>query len=246
MKTDFSFSADGLSDIGLRRTNNEDSFLVHCKKGCFLVADGMGGAAAGEIASRIFTETADQIVPPFAHRTEEKAVELIKKIFFNANAKIRAHIQNTPSHKGMGCTADLLLFHHYQGFTLGHIGDSRTYLQRDGHLSLLTRDHSLIQDYLDQGLISKAEARNHRLRNVINKAVGVNEQLELDIIRGPLFKGDFFLLCSDGLTDMVCDENIEKILLKKESLSNSARLLVEQAKAGGGKDNITVVLVGVE
>ena len=246
MKTDFSLSADGLSDIGLHRPNNEDSFLVHCEKGCFLVADGMGGAAAGEIASRIFTETADRIVRPFEHRTEEQAVELIKKIFFDANEKIRDHVQSTPNHNGMGCTADLLLFHHYQGFTLGHIGDSRTYRQRDGHLTLLTRDHSLIQDHVDQGLISKAEARHHRLRNVINKAVGVNEKLELDIIRGPYFKGDLFLLCSDGLTDMICDEDIEKILLEQESLSNSAKLLVEQAKAGGGRDNITVILVRVE
>ncbi len=245
MRTNFSVSADGLSDIGLR-SNNEDSFLVHSKKGFFLVADGMGGAVAGEIASHIFTKTADRTIPLSTDRTKEQTVELTKKVFSDANAAIRAHIQNTPSHSGMGCTADLLILHHHQGFVLGHIGDSRTYRQRDGHFTLLTKDHSLVQERVDQGLISKTEARNHKQRNVIYKAVGVNEQLELDIIRGSIFRGDLFLLCSDGLTDMICDEDIGKILLKNDSLSDVSKLLVEQAKANGGKDNITVVLVRIE
>ena len=245
MGTNFRLTARGLTDIGLRRTNNEDSFLVHSAAGFFLVADGMGGAAAGEIASRIFTDTAGQTILLQEHRTEEEAVFLIKKTFLAANASIRTHIKKTPEHNGMGCTADLLLFHDH-GFILGHIGDSRTYRLRQGHLTRLTKDHSLIQDQLDQGMISEAEASGHRLRNVIIKAVGIKDQLEIDITRGRCIPGDLFLLCSDGLTDMVSEEDIRNILLYKKSLSDRTALLIEQAKNGGGRDNVTVVLVGVE
>ncbi len=245
MEMSFSLSASGLTDIGLQRTNNEDSFLSHSEAGYFLVADGMGGAAAGEIASRIFTETAERIISLSKNRTEEKAVELIKSIFLEANAKIRAHIRDTSDHEGMGCTADLLIFH-TNGFSVGHIGDSRTYRLRNGRLTRLTKDHSLLQDQIDQGLISSEEARTHRLRNVISKAVGVNEKLEIDIVRGHSFGGDLFLLCSDGLSDMVSDEDIEKILLNSDSLNSRTQRLLKQAIAGGGRDNITMVLVGVE
>lgn len=245
MGTNFRLVARGLTDTGLRRTNNEDSFLVHSTAGFFLVSDGMGGAAAGEIASRIFTDTAGQTILSQEHRTEEEAVFLIKKTFLDANASIRNHIQDIPEHNGMGCTADLLLFHDH-GFALGHIGDSRTYRLRHGHLTLLTKDHSLIQDQLDQGMISKAEATEHRLRNVIIKAVGIKDQLEIDIIRGRCIAEDLFLLCSDGLTDMVSEEDIKNILLNNKSLIDRTTLLIEQAKTGGGRDNITVVLVGVE
>lgn len=245
MEKHFSLSASGLTDIGLQRTNNEDSFLSNSEAGYFLVADGMGGAAAGEIASRIFTETTERIIPLSKNRTEEKAVELIKNIFLAANAKIRAHIRDTSDHEGMGCTADLLIFHTH-GFTLGHIGDSRTYRLHNGHLTRLTKDHSLIQDHIDKGLISSEEARTHRLRNVISKAVGVKEKLEVDIVRGHFFSGDLFLLCSDGLSDMVSDEDIKNILLNSNSLNSRTNLLLEQAMAGGGRDNITMVLVGVE
>jgi len=245
METNFRLLARGLTDIGLRRTNNEDCFLVHRAAGFFLVADGMGGAAAGEIASRIFTDTAGQTILRQEHRTEEEAVSLIKETFLAANANIRTHIQDTPEHNGMGCTADLLLFHDH-GFVIGHIGDSRTYRLRQGHLTRLTKDHSLIQDQLDQGMISKAEASVHRLRNVIIKAVGIKDQLEIDITRGRFIPGDLFLLCSDGLTDMVSEEDIKNILLYNGSLSDRTTLLIEEAKTGGGRDNITVVLVGVE
>ncbi len=245
MELSFSLSASGLTDIGLQRPNNEDNFLFHSKAGYFLVADGMGGAVAGEVASRIFTETAQRSIPLSENRTEEKAIELIKSIFLEANAKIRDHIRVISEHEGMGCTADLLIFH-INGFVLGHVGDSRTYRMRNGHLTRLTKDHSLIQDHIDKGLISSEEARGHRLRNVISKAVGVSEKLEVDIVRGKFLRGDLFLLCSDGLSDMVSDNSIEKILLKSVTLNSRTILLLEQALASGGRDNITIVLVGVE
>lgn len=244
MEMNFKVSASGLTDIGLHRSCNEDSFFIDRDAGCFLVADGMGGAAAGEIASRIFADKAAGLILQSENQSENNAVALIKKIFLSANAKIRNHILHNPDHRGMGCTADLLLFHN-NGFALGHVGDSRSYRLRQGQLTRLTKDHSLVQDQLDQGLISIDEARTHRLRNVISRAVGIEDQLKVDIIRGQCLAEDLFLLCSDGLTDMVPEELISKILLSKESLPQRSALLIERAKANGGRDNITVVLVEI-
>lgn len=245
METQFKLISSGLSDIGLRRSGNEDNFFTDDRAGCYLVADGMGGAAAGEIASRIFTDAATAKVDPLENRLEAKALKLVKNIFLDANTEIRSHISNNPDHKGMGCTADLLLFCEH-GFVLGHIGDSRTYRLRQEKLTRLTKDHSLVQDQVDQGLITAAEAQTHRLRNVISRAVGVNEQIEIDLIRGRYLTKDIFLLCSDGLTDMVSEESVKEILLGGESLAERSDMLIQQANAHGGRDNVTVVLVEVE
>lgn len=238
-------SAYGLTDTGLHRASNEDSWLVRCEAGCFLVADGMGGAAAGEVASRIFLHIAEQMDGPPDERSREQAVAQLKESFIAANTAIRKHIAEYPEHTGMGCTAELLLTYD-GGFALGHIGDSRAYRLRMGYLARLTKDHSLVQEQVDQGLISKEEARTHRLRNVISRAVGVHENLEIDIIQGGLQAGDLFLLCSDGLSDMVSDDELCNILLCPVGLADKAARCIEQANAGGGRDNITVVLVLVE
>lgn len=245
METQFKLTSIGLSDIGLRRSGNEDNFFIDDEAGCYLVADGMGGAAAGEIASRMFTDTAAAKVTSLDNRHEAKSLTLVKSIFLNANTEIRSHISNNPDHNGMGCTADLLLFHEH-GFVLGHIGDSRTYRLRQEKLTRLTKDHSLVQDQVDQGLITAAEAQTHRLRNVISRAVGVNDKIEIDLIRGSYLTKDIFLLCSDGLTDMISEESVQEILLGGESLTERASILIQQAKEHGGKDNVTVVLVEVE
>ncbi len=244
METRFKVFASGSSDVGLRRTSNEDSFFISVEDGCFLVADGMGGAAAGEIASRIFTETAGRLANIPGNRSEADSVAMAKQIFLKANAEIRKHIRNTPKHTGMGCTAELLLLHD-SGFVLGHIGDSRSYRLRKGQLTLLTRDHSLVQEQVDQGLISREEAKKHRLRNVISRAIGVKDELEVDLIRGQYAPGDLFLLCSDGLTDMTDETSIAEILQNGAPLTDRCCSLVELAKRGGGRDNITVVLMEV-
>jgi serine/threonine protein phosphatase PrpC len=141
----------------------------------------------------------------------------------------------------MGCTAELVGFFN-EGFVLGHMGDSRTYRFRNGQLKQLTQDHSLVQDQIDHGLITPAEARNHPLRNVILRAVGVKKSAALDLIRGKAFPGDLFLLCSDGLTDMVDDTLIQETLSSSIVLPEKVENLVELAKSAGGYDNITVVL----
>ena len=232
------------TDPGVRRSCNEDACVVHNEGGYFLVADGIGGAAAGEIASAIFAKTAASVFSTSLNRTVEKTLELVKNCFISANSSILADIASTPSHAGMGCTAELLALH-TNGFVLGHIGDSRTYRLRQTILTQLTVDHSLVQQQIDQGLINQEQARNHPMKNVILRAVGINDQLAVDIIQGQVLSGDLFLLCTDGLSDMIDDRQIQTILSMEESLTDKAARLVDLANAAGGRDNITVALVEV-
>jgi serine/threonine protein phosphatase PrpC len=231
----------GKTDIGLKRANNEDSFVVRPELGLCVVADGMGGAAAGELASRIFVETAVEVFSTSLSRSEDDTSNLAKKAFGRANARILDHAESEPRHKGMGCTAELVAFCNDR-FVLGHVGDSRTYLLRNAQLRQLTRDHSVVQDQIDRGIISPAEAKNHLLRGVILRAVGVQEEIDVDLMRGKALAGDLFLLCSDGLTDMVDDPLIQEALSLNGTIREKADKLIALAKSAGGHDNITVVL----
>lgn len=235
----------GKTDVGLVRSNNEDTFLANPKSRFCLVADGMGGAAAGETASRIFAQTASKV---FFNRTpadEKEAIHLVQVTFRQANEEILNHVEQYPEHKGMGCTAELLAFTS-TGFVVGHMGDSRTYRLRQGALKQLTKDHSLVQDQIDQGLITESQARTHSMRNVILRAVGVRPSPALDTLRGPIFPGDLYMLCSDGLTDLVEDNTITQVLNQDGDIKNKLDHLVNLAKQAGGKDNITVVLAEIE
>jgi len=211
----------------------------------FLVADGMGGEAAGELASRIFADAAIEVFSTTHADSEDERLDLIQRAFTLAHERIREHVSKHPYHGGMGCTAELLSF---IGETclLGHVGDSRTFLCRDGILRQLTRDHSLIQDQLDQGLITSAKAKKHPLRNVVLRAVGANHTLGVDLLKGKIHPGDIFLLCSDGLTDMVDEAAIAAALSSPLTCAEKGDRLIELAKAAGGYDNITVVLCEVE
>lgn len=234
-------AAFGKSHPGLRRSNNEDAFIVRPELGFCLVADGMGGAAAGELASSIFAETTLEVFSGAAGQSEPETVELVQRAFRWANERILDHVKKNPHHQGMGCTAELVSFSS-EGFVLGHLGDSRTYRFRNSQLKQLTQDHSLVQDQLNQGLITPAEARNHPMRNVILRALGVNESLSLDLVRGKTLPGDVFLLCSDGLTDMLEDTMIQEVLSFSTDLPQKVDKLIELANTAGGHDNITVVL----
>jgi serine/threonine protein phosphatase PrpC len=234
-------AAHGLTDVGLKRKNNEDAFYINQERGFCLVADGMGGAAAGELASQIFVETAVAIWQTAGELSEQDRVERVQYTFAETNKRILAHVRDNPLHEGMGCTGELITFFG-TGFVIGHIGDSRTYRHRDGNLRQLTHDHSMVQDQLDQGLITEEQAKNHPYRSVIHRAIGIDEQLKLDISRGQTATGDIFLLCSDGLTDMVDNRLIEEILSASDPISQKTENLIEAAKRAGGKDNITAVL----
>lgn len=235
--------SSGKTDRGLRRANNEDAFLVKPELGFCLVADGMGGAAAGELASQIFSETALEVFSSSARSALDPA-DRVQQSFILANERILKHTDEIPEHKGMGCTAELIAFSGNK-FILGHMGDSRTYRFKNRQLKQLSQDHSLVQDQLDKGLITPEEAKKHTMKNVILRAVGVDETPALDLVRGSLSPGDLFLLCSDGLTDMVEDSGILEVLASSAMLERKTGKLIELAKAGGGRDNITVVLIEI-
>ncbi|MBT8339411.1 MAG: Stp1/IreP family PP2C-type Ser/Thr phosphatase [Desulfatitalea sp.] len=234
----------GKTDVGQVRSNNEDTFMINAGARFCLVADGMGGAAAGEMASQIFAQTAADIFDTVLPASEQTLVDQVQAAFLQANDRILAHAAKFPEHKGMGCTAELLAFTS-TGFVVGHMGDSRTYRLRQGNFKQLTKDHSLVQDQIDQGLITEAQARSHRMRNIILRAVGVRPSPALDTLRGPIFSGDLFLLCSDGLTDLIEDQQIVKVLQNNSGLAAKVNRLVEIANSAGGKDNITVVLAKI-
>jgi protein phosphatase len=231
----------GKTDVGLKRSINEDTYRIEPELGFCLVADGMGGEVAGDCASRIFSETIVDVFEHLKNSSERQIVEQVQASFRVANENILAHVRKNPHHKGMGCTAELMVFSN-EGFVLGHMGDSRTYRSRKGLLKQLTQDHSLVQDQVNKGLLASENAKNHPLRHVILRAVGIDEQLALDLIRGSAYPTDQFLLCSDGLTDMVDDFKIQKTLSSSLTLNQKVDHLIEMALAAGGIDNVTVVL----
>lgn len=235
----------GATDVGNIRTNNEDVFYISEACQYCLVADGMGGAAAGEVASRIFADTAKAVFAGHDGLSEENTIARVQTTFKLANDKILKHVARNPQDQGMGCTAELLAFAQ-ENFIIGHVGDSRTYRLRNNTLKQLTKDHSLVQEQLDQGLITPEEARHHAMRNVILRAVGVNDTVALDILKGKKSPGDLFLLCSDGLTDMVAESALLALLGTDASLKEKTDGLIQLAKHAGGKDNVTVALSTID
>ena len=233
----------GKTDRGLKRKINEDAILINEQDGFCLVADGIGGAIGGEVASRIFADTAQDAFTK-ATALNESTYTTIQRVFLNANEYILNYAGKHPDFEGMGCTAELFAIEE-ERYTLGHIGDSRTYRIRNNELKQLTKDHSLVQEQLDQGLITPEDVSTHALKNVILRAVGVKKDPAVDIIRGSLFRGDIFLLCSDGLSDMVDPETMKRLLLSSLPLGQKADALIQDANARGGKDNISVALVQI-
>lgn len=234
----------GNTHTGIKRQNNEDVFVVDAANGFCLAADGVGGAAAGEVAARIFADTVVEVFAAGVCSTGTEVAHRIEKAFSLANKNILEHVDRHPDHEGMGCTAELLAFCE-DGFYLGHVGDSRTYRLKNGQLKQLTQDHTLVQEQLREGLITADSLRRHPLRHVISRGVGLQRDLELDILRGKTVRGDLFLLCSDGLTDMVTDEMILDILATDGSLPEKVDRLIDAANAAGGDDNVTVVVAAV-
>ncbi len=232
------------TDIGLLRSNNEDACLVMPEAGLFAISDGMGGAAAGEIASRYFIETAQTV---FCSRTpsfSEANHELARKVFKRSNERMLEHTAEYPDDEGMGCTGDLLVFAGDR-YVVGHVGDSRIYLLRDGVLRQLTKDHSLVQGLVDNGTLTPEEAKHHPQKNIILQALGIDPSVSFDILEGTGLGHDIFLLCTDGLTDMVADSAIQDILVSSVSIRCKVEELIGAAIAAGGRDNVTVILCEV-
>lgn len=235
----------GMTDVGLWRSNNEDAYLVMPEAGLFAVSDGMGGAAAGEVASSYFIETARAAFSSRNPAFEENDDRLVQEVFRQANECIFEHTAQHPEDKGMGCTGDLLVFKEHK-YVIGHVGDSRVYLLRNGSLKQLTRDHSWVQLQVDKGVFTPEEARNHPRKNIILQALGTDKPVAFDMLEGRGLDRDIFLLCSDGLTDRVSDAEIQDRLVSPETIQQKVKNLIQAALSAGGRDNITAILCEVQ
>lgn len=224
--------------VGKVRRNNEDSLIV-IEPDTFVVADGMGGAQAGEVASRMLVEVVKVILTNMPAPWNEK---ILSQAILVANSKIFETAQQNDELSGMGTTATILSLDGDKAY-FAHVGDSRLYLLRDNELRQITEDHSYVETLVRNGEITPEEARVHPMKNVLTQAVGAVVELYVDAANFSVNKGDMFLLCTDGLTNMVDDETIAKIL---QSASDPAEELIEAALAAGGKDNVTVIVAGVD
>jgi serine/threonine protein phosphatase PrpC len=226
------------TDVGRQRHSNEDNF--YDEPPLFAVADGMGGAQAGEVASEMaigeFVRSRD---------TEAPAEQQLEQIAKAANRKIWDMAQSDSRHAGMGTTLTAAMLDG-QHVAVGHVGDSRLYLFRNGELERLTRDHSLVEEFVRQGKLTPEQAEKHPQRSVITRALGPEGDVDVDTFRVPAREGDVFLLCSDGLSGMVSDDNLAAIIASGDSLAATADTLVEAANDNGGRDNITAVLFRLE
>ena len=231
----------GRTDVGLVRLNNEDAFVSAPRPGVLALADGMGGAASGEVASAIFTDTVRELLSAGPPSTVEEAEGLVRDTFLLTNRRIRELAARTPEHEGMGCTGEMVLFTGDR-FVVGHVGDSRVYLFREGRLLQVTKDHSFVQEQVDRGVLTRGQARVHVCRHMLIRAIGIHDALDVDLLSRRAHPGDLLLLCSDGLTDMVGDLLIEERLAFDLSLEAKAELLVRDACDAGGYDNVTIVL----
>jgi len=224
------------TDAGRQRHANEDSYYA-CAP-VYAVADGMGGAQAGEVASRIAAEAFDE-------RTGEGTPEQqLARVASEANRRIFELAQEDSSRSGMGTTLTGLLVDGDE-VAIVHVGDSRAYLFRDGELRQLTRDHSLVEELRRQGRLTPEEAEEHPQRSIITRALGPERDVQLDVHTHRARSGDLYLICSDGLTSMVRESRLREILAESESLRNAVDALVAEANEMGGRDNITVVLFRV-
>ena len=225
------------SDTGRVRPANEDSFLA--RPPLFVVADGMGGASAGEVASRLAVETFAAGLPS-GGQTSDRLAEVVRV----ANQRIHEQAQVDQSRQGMGTTLTAAMIEGDQ-VVIAHVGDSRAYRFRDGRIERLTEDHTLVDELVRQGQLTEEEAAVHPQRSIITRALGPEPQVEVDTANFELLNGDVLLLCSDGLTGMVSEPEIESALDENRSLNGAARTLIRKANEAGGRDNITVVLFKV-
>lgn len=248
----------GASHMGNKRTNNEDSYVLLPDHQVFAVADGMGGYLAGEVASRMAVESVrdffeqthedEDITWPYREEAGfsygENRLSVAIKL---ANGLIHRRAQDDPQCKQMGTTIVATLFSDI-GVAVAHVGDSRVYRLRDGELLQLTEDHSLLNDFRKLNpALTEEDAASFRYKNVIVRALGMQDHVEVDLQRVPALAGDLYLLCSDGLTGEVPDADLATVLGGANGdLSATAQKLVEMACDNGGRDNVTVVLVQIE
>ncbi len=251
------FNSFVATDVGMKRKANEDNFCSNKELGLFVVADGMGGHAAGEVASRIAVEEITRVLvntrddedwtwPESFDPSLSLSANKLRFAINLANEKIRGTTLDRAECRGMGTTVVAALFLD-EVCSIAHVGDSRAYLVREGEIKLLTSDHSWVNDQLRQGFLTLEHARNHPFRNVINQALGSGAEVRVDILEMPVKENDLLLLCSDGLNSMLTDNEILDVVRQGKSLpvDTITLNLIDAANRKGGDDNITVAAVQI-
>lgn len=244
----------GLSDVGRKREKNEDSFLLKSACHFYMVADGMGGHVGGEFASKLAVETVGDIVAELLRDPEATLPETgeirpgdyksyLQYAIHTASGRIFEKAKQNTKLQGMGTTTVCLLFQKNKVY-VANVGDSRAYRIRGKKIEQLTVDHSLVEEQLRAGIIQPSEAKEHRLKNIITRSVGFQDEVEADITAKTLQEGDFFLICTDGLYNLVGQEEVLDVVLN-QNLQNACRHLIDIANSRGGDDNITVILTKV-
>lgn len=234
------------SDVGMIRSGNEDSFFAHAtrERGLFIVADGMGGHAAGEVASEMAVQIVSRELQELSEVHGESPRLRVAESLRIANRAIYDRTIQESDKQGMGTTASVLIVSGSR-YLIGQIGDSRIYLLRDGALRQLTKDHSYVQEQVDAGFLTPEQARYHPYSNVITRCVGASDSVEPDTYGGDMRTGDVFLVASDGLTGMVDDRRLQQLLLSRASAGRVVDALIAEANYRGGLDNITAIVVQV-
>jgi protein phosphatase len=244
------------SDVGRKRKGNEDSLFLNPEQKLYVVADGMGGHAAGEVASRVAVDAINEFVTltsgneeitwPFGlDDTISYEGNRLKTAIRHANRRVLEATRESAEYEGMATTVAAVLV---DGDTahLAHVGDSRIYLWREGEISQLTKDHSWVNEQIQSGVVSAEQARSHPLRNVVTRALGGRSDLLVDVQSRRMNAGDVLLLCTDGLTTMIGDEDIARILGETPfDVARAATALVDEANERGGEDNITVSIAHI-
>lgn len=241
-----SFTSAGRTDTGVSRPHNEDGLFMAPDRGIFVVADGMGGHVAGAVASAMAVELVSRGLGSLRALDDAQAAERMRRAIQAANGAILRRTVAEPDKRGMGTTVTALALYGAR-YIVGHVGDSRAYLLRDGRLVRITTDHSVVQLLVDAGHLSPEDARSHHFRNVITRAVGTGPNVVPDIhVGGPVRPGDVFLLASDGLTSVLDDERLASMMSPAGEPGTQVDALVDLANRGGGRDNVTVVIVRVD
>ncbi len=239
------FSCAARTDVGVVRSGNEDAYLMGSERGLFVVADGMGGHAAGEVASEMATRLVAETFKPVKGMSDDELMAQMVAAIRAANAAIFERTLQEQDKRGMGTTATALALLPRR-YLIGQVGDSRAYILRGNVLTQITKDHSYVQEQVDAGRLSPEEARVHPYANVITRCVGSSGDVVPDLYIGTLEAGDLLLLASDGLTGMVDDPDLQAILEEDGTLEDRVDRLIDEANRRGGLDNITVILVQVE
>ena len=251
----FQIEAYGRTDVGMKRRLNEDVFLIDAAQAVYLVADGMGGHAAGEVASRVATDEiirafrsgtgeADETWPEHWESSRGAIANLVVDSVVAGHHRVTDAMNQDAELKGMGTTVVVAVHDPINGrLVICHVGDSRAYRLRGRKLDVLTSDHSWVHEQVAAGFLTEEAARTHPLKNVVTQALGGTSEPRVDVLETILEDGDLYLLCSDGLNSMLTDEEIASLLQPNEPLEEGCARLIDAANQRGGNDNITVILI---